>query len=156
VNRILIPIWFVLVLASCGTQDVCDQESQSILVARFRTLEDGQISDTILQGISVFGIRSGESMGLLYDSVNAGKIGLPLDPAGDFSRFVLFSGEHRDTLVLSHSSEAYLISYNCGFAARFKLEGFSHSGDMIVDMELISASVDAELENDEEHLWIYF
>jgi hypothetical protein len=152
----LYPIIFLLAFASCNTQEVCDDDSQSILVARFRTRVSGEIIDTLVPGISIFGIREGKPDSLLYDSATVSKIELPLDPGHDLSRFVMSTEEKTDTLILKHSSEAYLISYSCGFAARFVLEELDHSGGMIVDMELISSSVDAELETNEEHLWIYY
>ena len=155
-NSRLFPILLMLAFASCDTQEVCDEDSQSILVARFRTTETGEIKDTLVPGISVYGIREGKTDSLLYDSATVSKIELPLDPSDEQSRFVLSAEEKTDTLILKHTSEAYLISYLCGFAARFVLEEPNHTGGMIVDMELISPSVDAEMETDEEHLWIYF
>ena len=146
----------LFVFTSCGTQDVCDADNQSILVARFKTTITGDITDTIVPGVSIFGIREGKTDSLLYDSIDVARIELPLDPANDQSRFVMTVADERDTLILTHTSEAYLISYTCGFAARFTLEDFNATGGMIVDTELISASIDAELESNEEHLWIYF
>jgi hypothetical protein len=151
-----LPVVLILVIASCATQEVCDDESQSILVARFKTTKTGELRDTILPGISIYGIREGKSDSLLYNSSDVARIELPLDPGSDHSRFVLSTGEKTDTLLVMHHSEAYLISYNCGFAARFTLVGYGHAGGMIVDIEMIKASVDAELESNEEHLWIYF
>jgi len=155
-NSRRLPIILMLAFASCDTQDICDEDSQSILVARFRTTVTWEITDTLVPGISVYGIREGKPDSLLYDSATVSKIELPLDPSHDQSRFVMSTEEKADTLILQHSSEAYLISYNCGFAARFVLEEFNHSGGMIVDIELINPSVDAEMETDEEHLWIYY
>ena len=154
-SRLILLLTLILV-ASCTTQDICDEDSQSILVARFRTQVNNEIVDTLLTGFSIHGIREGWVDRPLYDSVSTGKIGIPLDPNHDFSRFVLSAGDKSDTLVIYHSSEAYLISYTCGFAARFTLEEFRYSGGLITDLELIKADVDAELETDEEHIWIYF
>ena len=151
-----LPFILLIVIASCATQDVCDDDSQSILVARFKSTATGGITDTIVPGISIYGIREGKPDSLLYDSSSVARVELPLDPTNDQSRFVMTVAEETDTLVLIHSSEAYLISYSCGFASRFTLVDFTATGEMIVDTELISASIDAELESNEEHLWIYF
>jgi hypothetical protein len=151
-----LPLILLLVIASCTTQDVCDDDNQAILVARFKTIANGETTDTILPGISIYGIREGQPDSLLYDSMLVSRVELPLDPSNDQSRYVMTIAEETDTLFLIHSSEAYLISYSCGFAARFTLEDFTATGKMIVDTELISASIDAELESDEVHLWIYF
>ncbi len=155
-KRRLIPLIFLLSILSCTTQDICDDDNQAILVARFKILESGEVTDTIVPGITIFGIREGRSDSLLYDSIEVARIELPLDPGHPSSRFVMSNGLEKDTLVLNHSSEAYLISYNCGFAARFTVDSFSYTGQVINDIEIISASVDAELEINEEHLWIYF
>ncbi|MFH0756291.1 MAG: DUF6452 family protein [Bacteroidota bacterium] len=155
-NHRLIPFLFCITLAACSPQDICDDDSQSILVARFRTLVGGKITDTIVPGISILGIREGKSDSLLYNSVSVGRAELPLDPSNNQSVFVIRTAEKNDTLFVMHSSEAYLISYNCGFAARFTLEDFTSTGRMILNIELIEAIVDAELESNEEHLWIYF
>ena len=152
----LIPVILISIFTSCGTQDVCDDDNQSFFVARFRTTVTGDINDTIVAGISIYGIREGRTDSLLYDSTEVGRMELPLDPSSDQSKFVLTIAEERDTLLLMHTSEAYLISYNCGFAARFTLQDFTAVGGIIADMELISASIDGENEINEEHLWIYF
>lgn len=155
-NEPFLLVLLLMIIVSCNTQDVCDEDSQSIMVARFRSQVSGEIKDTVLQGITIYGIRNGFPDSLLYNSVSAAKVSLPLDPNHDQSRYVLLSGAQSDTLVLKHSSEAYLISYSCGFAMRFTIGNFSSEGNLITGMELIKASVDAENEINEEHLWIYF
>jgi hypothetical protein len=146
----------LLFIASCGTQDICDDDSQSLLVARFKTLEDDAIADTTMEAISIYGIREGKADSLLYDSQSMSRVELPLDPNQNFSHFVLSNDISQDTLQITYSSEAYLISYTCGFAARFTLDQFTNSGSWISDMVLIEGEIDAELESNEEHLWIYF
>ncbi|MEN8156856.1 MAG: DUF6452 family protein [Bacteroidota bacterium] len=155
-KTILIPVIMILLITSCGTQDICDDDSQSILVARLMTMQQGEKSDTTLQGFSVYGIREGSVDSLLYDSMNVSRIELPLDPSAGQSKFVMFTADKRDTLTLLHTSEAYLISYNCGFAARFTLEEPYSTREMITEIELVEALVDAELEIDETHLQIFF
>ena len=58
--------------------------------------------------------------------------------------------------MIYHRSEAYLISYNCGFAARFTLETPEHRGNLITGLEVTGETVDAETETNEEHLHIFF
>jgi hypothetical protein len=152
------PISLLLLSAmlSCGTLDLCDDDNESILVARFKSLETGEATDTTLQGCSVFGIRNGLSDSLLYDSIGTARLELPLDPGQPTSRFVISNGDKTDTLSIHHKSEAYLISYNCGFAMVFTLDSLDFKRSLINSVEIISASIDAELETNEEHLWIYF
>jgi Family of unknown function (DUF6452) len=153
---LLFPLTLLLLIASCATLDICDDDSQSYLVARFKTMEDGSITDTIMGGMSIYGIREGKADSLLYDSISMSRVELPLDPNNDFTKFVLSNEFRNDTLVLTCPNEAYLISYSCGFAARFTLEQFTNSGSWVSDMELIEGQIDAELKTNEEHLWIYF
>jgi len=146
----------LLLLTSCTTQDVCDDDNQSKLVARFKTIESDTVSDTIVSGVTIYGIREGQTDSLLYDSSATSEILLPLDPNHDFTRFVLSVNEHSDTLRFIHTTEFYLLSYTCGFAALFNLDSVRHSHLMIQDLEIINSVIDAELEENEEHLWIYF
>jgi hypothetical protein len=148
---VLLPVLF-----SCTTQDICDDDNQSILVARFKSMATGKVTDTIVPDISIYGIREHRNDSLLYDSIDAARIMLPLDPGNPTSRFVITAGGQRDTLFIHHAIEAYLISYNCGFAALFTFDSLDYSGAIISDAEIISATIDAEMETDEEHLWIYF
>lgn len=152
----LIATIFIMLLFSCNTQEVCDDDNQSILVAKFKSNETGKISDTTLAGLTIFGIREGKADSLLYNLSTAARIELPLNPGDEHSVYVMTAGEKSDTLTIHHSSEAYLISYNCGFAARFTVGSCTSTGDLIIDMELINPLVDAELKSNEDHLWIYF
>lgn len=146
----------LLILISCTTQEVCDSDAQSELVAMLKTMESGSVTDTIVSGITVFGIREGQADSLLYDSITTKQLLLPLNPHHDFSRFVLQINEQTDTLRAIHTSEPYLISYSCGFASLFTLDNVTHSNLMIQNLEIINSVIDAELEQNEEHLWIYF
>lgn len=155
-KHVVLLLTLLLLLTSCANQEVCDDDDQSYMVARFKILEDGSVRDTIMSGMSIYGIREGKADSLLYDSISMSKAELPLDPNNDISRFVLSNGISIDTLFLTHSSEVYLINYTCGFASRFTLEQYTSARDWIKDLELRDGKIDAELETDEEHLWIYF
>ena len=152
----LLPFFFLVLLVSCATEEVCDEDSQSELVVRFKTIESTIISDTIMSDVTIHGIREGQSDSLLYDSVSASRILLPLDPNHEQSRFVLNMNEHNDTLMVTHSNEVYMISYTCGFATLFTLENIDYYSLIIKDIEIIAPMVDAALEQNEEHIWIYY
>jgi hypothetical protein len=153
--RILTLIVFML-CSGCSTLDICDEDGQSYLVARFRTIEDGVEKDTTLTDLSIYGIRNGITGGMLYDSTAKKMVTLPLDPGNTVSEFVFTTAKGNDTLFIHHSSEAYLISYNCGFAARFTLETPEHRGNQMKNLEVTNETVDAETETNEEHLHIFF
>ncbi len=153
---LVLPVMVLLLIASCATQEICDDDNQAIMVARFRTMNGGVNRDTLMAGMTIYGIREGKTDSLLYDSTSEGKVQLPLDPNSDLTRFVFTNQVRSDTLSLSHSSEVYLINYTCGFASRFTLGQCTASGSWMVDVELKDAEIDAELSTDEEHLWLYF
>jgi hypothetical protein len=93
---------------------------------------------------------------LLYGAETAARIVLPLDPNQLFSTFVLDYDGRQDTLTINHKTEYYLISYTCGFAAMFTLADPVHTRHNIKGVEIINGIVDAEMEQNEEHIWIYF
>jgi hypothetical protein len=151
-----LPLSLLLLFFSCATQEVCDDDNQSYLVAQFRTEGDGEESDTIMGGMTIYGIRDGKPDSLLYDSTSMSKAQLPLDPNHDITSFVFSNTIQQDTLVLTHSSEIYLISQDCGFASRFSLVEYTASGNWLKEIKLRIGEIDATLEIDEEHLRIYF
>ena len=60
-KHVVLLLTLLLLLTSCATQVVCDDDDQSYMVARFKTLalEDGSVRDTIISGMSIYGIREG-------------------------------------------------------------------------------------------------
>ncbi|MEN8227946.1 MAG: DUF6452 family protein [Bacteroidota bacterium] len=155
---ILTIITLALWILSCTTQEICDDSSESLLVARFKFREGELISDTIVTGLTLYGIREGKPDSLLHDSEPTSRIAVPLDPHHNFSRFVMSIDELRDTLYIGHSTGYYLMSYNCGYAAIFTLDPDSilHGNTLFHEVEIQDAVIDAQQEKDEEHLWIYF
>ncbi len=151
-----IPIIFSILLFSCTAQEICEDDGQSLLVARFKTIGAEAVKDTIISGVTLYGIRDNRPDSLLYDSITLSRILLPLDPGHGFSRFVLRINEQADTLQITHTNEFYLISYTCGFGALFTLGAIDFTGAMVHGAEIINAVIDADLMQNEEHLWIYF
>lgn len=154
-------LYLVVILAvSCNTLDICDDDGESVLVARFKFQEpdDELASDSIVTGFTLYGIREGKADSLLYDSSTTSRIVLPLDPHHNFSRFVMSINDLSDTLTIGHATGYYLMSYTCGYAALFTLDPDSiiHGGTLFRDFEIINAVIDAEQEQNEEHLWLYF
>jgi hypothetical protein len=155
-NKGFLALLLITTAVSCVTREICDEDNQSELVARFKMEAEGTVSDTVLNSVSVYGIRSGEEFNVLYDSVSASRIVLPLDPNGTSTAFVIHVGGMADTLAIQHDTEYYLISYTCGLAALFTLENIEHTGKVILGTEVINSVIDAEMEQNEEHLWLYF
>jgi len=152
----LVPIFLMFSIFSCSNQEVCDDEVQSGLVARFKTMESETIRDTTIKGVTLYGLREGLPGNLLYDSATVSRMVIPLDPNSDHTTFLLKVNDLTDTIRVYHQSGFYLVSYACGFASLFTLEKIDVSGGMILATEIRKSQVDAELEQNEEHLWIYF
>lgn len=151
-----------LLAFSCTSQEVCEEDSMSNVVVSCLTESEGILSDTIVPGLRVYGIREGQPIWFLWDTVENSTILLPLDPHNAFSRFVFETDEKSDTLTLNHSSQDYLISNACGFGNLFSLEEILHMGRMFVKDTIINPSVGASLgefeqiEELEPHIWLYF
>jgi hypothetical protein len=155
-KKYLLPILLMSLMISCVTREICDDNNQSELVARFKLEMDGVYTDTVFNGVSVYGTRSGQEFNLLYDSVPTSRIVLPLDPNQTSTSFLIDFNGLRDTLTIQHTTEYYLISYTCGFAALFTMEDVVHTRQVIRDFKIINEVIDAELELNEEQLWILF
>jgi len=146
-----------LLTFSCAPEEVCEEDSVSELVASFKTVSEGLNTDTTISELSIYGIREGQPIWLLYDSLSLSEILLPLDPHHDFSRFVFQEGGQTDTLTLTHSSEVYLISYSCGFGNQFTLDPDIQYGEgMFVKDTIINPLVNTSLEEVDTHIWLFF
>lgn len=154
-SRILLFILFILA-GSCASVEVCDEEYDSELVARFKTRHEGAPADTTVSFLTLYGIREGLSDSLLYDSISASGFLVPLDPNYDFSSFVLQIDGQADTLVISYERETYMISYTCGFANLFTItDSIESSSGLIKSDSILNEMIDAEYENSEVHIWLY-
>ena len=154
-SRILLFIIFYLA-TGCTTVEVCDENNDSELVARFKTRHEGAPADTTVSALTLYGIREGLSDSLLYDSISISGFVVPLDPHHDFSRFVLQINGQADTLVISYDQEVYMISYTCGFANLFTINGnIELSSGVIKSDTILNDMIDAEYEENEEHIWLY-
>ncbi len=152
--RILLFI-FAILLSGCVDVEICDDNSDSELVAKFKTVKEGLTSDSTVTALSLYGIREGKSDSLLYNSLSTSGFVVPLNPHLPYSSFVLKIDEQIDTLTIYHHQELYLISYTCGFANMFTLEHLEYDMGTIVKDSILNEMVDAEYESDENHIWLY-
>jgi len=152
--RVLLFILFILA-ASCVTVEVCDESYDSDLVAQFKTLQDGELVDSTLASLTLYGIREGLSDSLLYNGGPSSGFVVPLDPNHDFSSFVMQVATLSDTLIIYHNMESYMISYSCGFANLFTLSRIEPGGGIIKGDTILNEMIDAEYEEDEVHIWLY-
>jgi len=154
-SRIIIFIISILV-TSCISVEVCDDDNNSILVAKFMTMKDELPADSTVSSLTLYGIREGRPDSLLYNNQpNINTFEVPLDPHHDFTRFVVQVDTLTDTLELMHSQELYMISYDCGFGNLFTLESIEFRTGLIKSAEIKDETVDAETEQDDEHIWLF-
>jgi hypothetical protein len=144
-----------LLLSGCVIVETCDDNSDSELVARFKTLKEEVSYDSIVSPLTLYGIREGMADSLIYDSVSTSTLTVPLDPHHDTSRFVMLIGETSDTLVVSYRREIYMISYTCGFANLFTIEDIEYRNGIIKSDTIVKEMVDAVYEKNEVHIWLY-
>jgi len=154
----LLYLVLILLLSSCTTTELCEEDSISELVAVFKTETGGELKDTFLADLHIYGIREGQATWFLYDSDSLSEILLPLDPHNDLSSFVFLAKGFSDTLTLVHSSEDYLISFSCGFGKLFTLpeDPAAYEGGMIKKDTVLNPVISTSLEEDETHIWLYF
>lgn len=148
----LIPV----MVYACTTQEVCEKDLKAEAIATFKTLHNGLASDTVLSGVSLYGIRNNLNDSLLYDSVRVSKVYLPLNPNQEWSIFVLRIQNIIDTIHIYHSSTAYLVSYTCGFSSNFEISSVHSTRNNIKNVELINNEVYAEENEITEHFRLYF
>ena len=155
--RFRILLFILIILASgCASVEVCDEDYDSELIARFKTRHEGVPADTTVSSLTLYGIREGLSDSLLYDSVSTSGFLVALDPHHYFSSFVLQINGQADTLVISYDSETYMISYTCGFANLFTIDdNIEWSSNVIKSDTTLNDMIDAEYEENEEHIWLY-
>lgn len=151
--RILLFFLFFLAV-SCVTVEVCDESNESDLVVRFKTLQDGVAVDSTLESLTLYGIKEGEN-DTLYNLLPTSGFLVPLDPHNDISRYSIQINGQSDTLTVTYNHESYMISYTCGFGNLFNLETISYGSGIIKGDTILNGMVDAEYEEDEEHIWLY-
>ena len=154
-SRILIFIISILI-TSCISVEICDDDNNSTLVAKFMTLKDELPADSTVASLSLYGIREGRPDSLLYNNQLAtNTFEVPLDPHHDFTRFVLQINEQTDTLEIIHTQDLYMISYDCGFGNLFTIENIGISSGVIKSTEIKDDKVDAETKEDDVHIWLF-
>ncbi|MEZ5070423.1 MAG: DUF6452 family protein [Bacteroidales bacterium] len=145
-----------LLLPSCYTHYVCDQDTDSYLLVGFRHIVEGEVADSTLADVTVYGIRENRADSLILNVRDVSKMSLPLNPHADISRFVIEQDGQLDTLTVNHNNAVYLLSYSCGFATRFQLL------DVVCTMDtdslvILNPNVDVKYETnlETEHLLLY-
>lgn len=148
-----LPLWFLLfiLVISCSKSEVCDQKVNALLVADFFTLEGTEEKDTLLQWVTVYGIK--DTISRLYDTaVNINHIELPLDPNANQVKFVIEVDSVYDTLTVHYQGEIQFVSYPCGFGSVFYLDTVLITKHVFDSLFIIEPAVNPE---NEQNLKIY-
>jgi hypothetical protein len=153
-SRILVFIISILI-TSCISVEICDDDNNSVMVAQFMTMIDEVPADSTVASLTLYGIREGRPDSLLYNMEPTNAFEAALDPHHDFTRFVLQINEQTDTLELMHTKELYMISYDCGFGNLFTIENPEISSGVIKSAEIQNEKVDAETKEDDVHIWLF-
>ncbi len=155
ISLLCLAAFSLLLPRACNSSESCPDNTSAYLVAGFRQLPVESEQDSTLEGLSVRAIPENGNPVSLYSNTNAARISLPLDPKASSIRFVFELGASSDTLLLNYEANAYLLSYDCGFASRFGIVGFSCSGSLFKEILLDDNTVDPENPDDVLHLRLF-
>ncbi len=151
VRGLLAAVFLMLLLFSCGDDQVCeDVTANDLRIGFYETGEGGQawtVIDSLREGSPD---RPDEDIFEKIYSVSS--LELPLNPSEDTSRFLLDFFTHTDTMTVSYRREKQLISVECGFTMFFEITGVSHTSNRITS---ISIPVDYVTNNLDEHFKVY-
>ncbi len=147
----LLPVYVVLLfITSCTFERPCDEQVEFPVNTGFYFMDDSEMRDTVLEGISLFGIGREDS--LLYDSDTTAGISFRLSPFTDSSSMILSYGTLYDTLDFYYERELRMLSPECGFAFLFDIKELQSTGNFIDSVSLL----DNKLQSiDAEHLQIF-
>ncbi len=124
----LIPALFcICLLASCLDDPDCVTTTTDFVNVRFYNLEDNLTDTLYLDRLTALGSDS-----VLNDMDTVTFVRLPLDPQQDQATYYFESQYGRDTLVLSYTIGARMISEDCGVELLFTQVGTAaHSFDSV-------------------------
>lgn len=149
-------LWLIfLLITSCSTLEVCDENTVAPLKAGFYVEGTMPPADSTLTGLTVHVIRGELPDSMLYDSVQLNSLELPLDPMHDQTSFTLSREQVSDTLTVHYRRSVYLYSYECGFAHSFTLDSLVFDGSLVKRTEIIRPEVDLEMIEDEKNIRLF-
>lgn len=139
-----------VIINSCAFEKGCDEQVDFPVNTTFYYEREGIENDTILEGVSLFGVGREDS--LLFDKDTVSSISFRLSPFADHTEMVLIYGVLKDTLGFDYGREMKMISPSCGFAYLFDVNNIVYTGNFIDSVYL----TDPKLESFEaEHLKIF-
>ena len=150
-NLALLIVLMCLFLASCDQEEVCTEGVNTMLVTNFYQIKNGSLEDTIVKGLTVFGLGIQDS--LLYDSTDVSQIMIPLDPEQNTCSFILQTHNHTDTLTLEYTSEVIFVSYACGFAPGYDITNIVSTYQAYDSLHIVKSKLTPD---NEENIEIYF
>ncbi|MBN1599864.1 MAG: hypothetical protein JW894_16330 [Bacteroidales bacterium] len=149
-NCISIPFTLVMIIA-CNTDEVCDENTITNVVASFYTTVDNRVVDTTAMVTSIIAVN--DSMSILYESEDAVQsVSFPLNNSLDscavIMDFTLYDTIPKpdtlyftDTLTFFYNIELIMESIECGFVHYFHLQSINWTDNFIEDVEIVNPAV---------------
>lgn len=159
---IIICMAFVVLLAACNTDKICNENRTTYLRIGFYGIQ--KVNNAIEKGtidsikITVFGIGRADS--LIYNKVETSEIVLPLAQSKDTSVFDVTYSHARtnavwqnDNYILVYKRSKVFVNYECGFRTDFVIDTIISTHNAIDSLYFNTRTVtDAK----EEHIKIFF
>lgn len=145
--HVLVIIMLLLSLVKCEDSTQCTEETDMTVNIEFKKL-NGINTDTMINNLTIIGLDTP-----YLNNNNIKSINLSLSQTSDTSEFSFAVDTVIDTISFYSKRELYLISYECGFATRFKLDSVSTSEHIINAVSIIKPEVDI---TDETNIIFYF
>ena len=146
-KKYLLPIIAIIILiSSCEKDDICIDPVTPQLVIRFYD----DVSPTEYKSRTSLYVWV-EGMDSIYVNVSTDSIALPLNPAEDFTTYLLSSDDIVDEITINYSREEVFVSRSCGFKYNFNDINLTDvTNNWILSTEITNQTV----ENETEHIKI--
>lgn len=142
-------ILFVITAFFGCTSESCDDATESYVNMSLQFTDDE--TKTKVDSITVFGLPFPDD--LLYDTVSASVIKLPLDPSSDYATFVIRQGQTEDTVTIEYDSRVKFISKACGYSFYYTITAITSTNNKIDNILIIDSDVNP---GDKENLRTFY
>ena len=146
-KKYILPIIAIIILiSSCEKDDICIDPITPQLVIRFYD----DVNPTEYKSRTSLYVWA-EGMDSIYVNVSTDSLALPLNPADDFTTYLLSSDNIVDEITINYLREEVFVSRSCGFKYNFNdLNLTDVTNNWIINTEITNLTV----ENETEHIKI--
>lgn len=139
---ILGSILFVCLVACDDSSDCRYLENRKVKMA-FGKISAKKIADTTVSNIT---IEVPATKVKLYDSASANQVGLNLSQDADSSLYIMRIGNKTDTILCYYTRHLEMVSSECGFNTRFKVDSVLHTRNNINFIVELDGLVDKDVD----------